>query len=83
MAFVIPIAGTVDQFIVSAGPELGIVQWDGISKNVTYTPWAQIGDNVYRANEGKVSPSGSLFVGTYIGTFWFGDVISAVILDRA
>lgn len=64
IAFIIPIRDSVDQFIISYGADLVFITWDGNSNKISSSqPWIPIGDNVYRANEGKVSPSGSLFVG--------------------
>lgn len=80
LAFVIPIINTTDKFIVSYGDRLAVITWDGESRKVSRKQEvAYIDDksNVYRANEGKVSPSGSLFVGTHSpfkdGKFTFND----------
>lgn len=72
MAFIIPLKGSDDNFVVSFGSNLAIVTWDGNSSVVESTKiWKSIGENVYRANEGKVSPSGSLFVGKRRLSIWY------------
>lgn len=68
LAFVIPIVNTTDRFIISYGSTIAIITWDGESSRVSRL--AQIAyidstKSVYRANEGKVAPSGSLFIGTH------------------
>lgn len=65
MAFIIPLKNTDNKFIISYGQFLAILTWDGNSETVSYRAIAPIDREVYRANEGKVAPSGSLFVGTH------------------
>lgn len=63
MAFIIPIKNTTDKFIISYGQYLAILTWDGNSEQASKRDVIAIGRDVYRANEGKVAPSGALFVG--------------------
>lgn len=66
IAFVIPIQGKDDEFIISYGSNVATIKWDGNADKVSdLTVLAPIGQNVYRANAGKVSPSGSLFIGCH------------------
>ncbi|XP_065221321.1 regucalcin-like [Planococcus citri] len=69
LAFIIPIVNTTNKFIISYGSNLAVITWNGTNETTPVTPIevANIdpGNYVYRANEGKVSPSGSLFVGTH------------------
>lgn len=63
MAFIIPLKNTADKFIISYGQFLAILTWDGDSERASYRAIVPIDRDVYRANEGKVAPSGALFVG--------------------
>lgn len=69
MAFIIPVKNTTDKFIISYGQFLAILTWDGDSERSSYRAIASIDRDVYRANEGKVAPSGALFVGKSYKSF--------------
>ncbi|KYM94919.1 Regucalcin, partial [Cyphomyrmex costatus] len=64
----IPVAGTTDQFVAGAGKDVILVKWDGNS-NKSNVPIevlfsldsAQVST---RTNDGKVDPSGRLWIGT-------------------
>lgn len=69
VSFIIPVAGTTDQFAVGIGRRVGIVQWDGKSpKGKLLRVVFEVEDaaefNENRFNDAKTDPTGRLYAGT-------------------
>lgn len=69
VSFIIPVAGTTDQFAVGIGRRVGVVQWDGKSPKATLLRVAlEVEDaeefKQNRFNDAKADPSGRLYAGT-------------------
>lgn len=69
VSFIIPVAGTKDQFAVGIGRRVGIVQWDGVSSNAKIVRIAlevEKGDSfkLNRLNDAKADPKGRFVGGT-------------------
>lgn len=67
IGFIVPISQKQNEFIIGAGAELLIIQWDGISdKAVVVQSYAKVEENIRttRFNDGKVDPCGRIFAGT-------------------
>lgn len=72
VSFIIPVAGTTDQFAVGIGRRVGVIQWDGESPKAKLLRIAleveqsdEFKDNAF--NDGKPDPSGRLYAGTLRG----------------
>lgn len=68
--FIIPIKGCQNQFAVGIGRSVKIIQWDGMSADVTTlgTLFNVEADSIYADNSydfAKVGPKGGLWAGTY------------------
>lgn len=69
VSFIIPVAGTTDQFAVGIGRRVGIVQWDGKSpkgKLLRIALEVEHADEFKenRFNDAKADPTGRLYAGT-------------------
>lgn len=69
VSFIIPVAGTADEFAVGIGRRVGIVQWDGKSpKGQLVRVALEVEDTAEfkhnRFNDAKTDPSGRLYAGT-------------------
>lgn len=69
VSFIIPVAGTTDQFAVGIGRRVGVIQWDGESSKAKLLRVAlQVEDGPEfkenRFNDAKADPSGRLYAGT-------------------
>jgi len=69
VSFIIPVAGTSDQFAVGIGRRVGVVQWDGKSSKAKLVRIAfevEKGDEfkTNRFNDAKADASGRLYAGT-------------------
>lgn len=69
VSFIIPVAGTTDQFAVGLPRRVGVIQWDGKSSTTHLLRIAfeveqsdEFKDNVF--NDGKADPTGRLYTGT-------------------
>lgn len=69
VSFIIPVAGTKDQFAVGIRRRVGVVQWDGISSKAKLVRVAfeveqsdEFKDNVF--NDAKADPTGRFYGGT-------------------
>lgn len=69
VAFIIPVEGTRDEFLVGIGRRLGVVRWDGISRKATLLRIVlevencdEFRENVF--NDGKADPCGRFYGGT-------------------
>lgn len=68
VSFIIPVAGTIDQFAVGLRRRVGVIQWDGKSSKAKLLRIAfeveqsdEFKDNVL--NDGKADPCGRLYTG--------------------
>lgn len=79
LGFIVPVEDKPDQFIVGAGPQLVIIQWDGkstIAKQVGIYSQVEADIKITRFNDGKVDPKGRVFAGT-LRSEEHGDVFGA------
>lgn len=69
VSFIIPVAGSTDEFAVGIGRRVGVVQWDGKSPKAKWVRVAlEVEDSEEfkenRFNDAKADPSGRLYAGT-------------------
>jgi sugar lactone lactonase YvrE len=66
VTLIIPVEDKIDTFLVSLGPSIGIVEWDGRSNKTSKPEYIKLIDNTpgTRLNDGKADAAGRLWVGS-------------------
>lgn len=65
VTLIIPINDKPNTFVVGLGPSIGVVEWDGVSKNTSRPQYIKLIDETpgNRLNDGKADATGRLWVG--------------------
>lgn len=67
ISFIIPVKGTIDQFVVGAGERLLLIKWDGVNTLAeVIRVYAELPVDGVRFNDAKTDNLGRLYLGTMI-----------------